>query len=85
MVRDLASLPNLKSLDFSDCDMDVESALELFQSTSRFRFFNGLVLPDVPEMTDWGIVAEALTTSKTLERVEMYFIGREGRWLGQGP
>ena len=69
LARDLASLPNLKSLDFSFCDMDVELAHELLQSLHSFDSLTELALPDVPKMTDWGIVAEALTTSKTLEKV----------------
>ena len=80
-VRDLASLPNLKSLDFSDCDMDVESAHELFQILPDFASLTELALPDVPEMTDWGIFAEGLTTSKTLERVGCFLLGERGEGL----
>ena len=74
-VRDLASLPNLKSLDFSDCDLYVESALELFQVLPDFASLTGLALPNVPEMTDWEIIVEALTTSKTLGRVRCTLLG----------
>jgi len=78
IVAGLASLPNLKSLDFSDCDMDVELALHLFEVLPHFSSLTRLVLPDVPEMTDWGIVAEALSTSETLERVGCVFYGERG-------
>ena len=80
LLRDLASLPNLKSLDFSDWDrdMDVELVLGLFQSLPNFPSLTKLALPDVPEMTDWGIVAEALTTSKSLETVGCFLLGETG-------
>ncbi|XP_074610460.1 uncharacterized protein LOC141864552 isoform X2 [Acropora palmata] len=77
-VRDLASLPNLKSLDFSECDVDVESVHELFQILPDFASLTELVLREVPEMTDWGIAAKALTTSKTLEKVECILLGERG-------
>ena len=73
--RDFASLPNLKALDFSDCDMDDKFARELFQSLHSFASLTELALPALPENTDWGIVAEALTTSKTLEKVGCFFLG----------
>ena len=76
--RDLASLPNLKSLDFSDCDMDVELAHELFQSLQDSASLTQLVLPDAPKMTDWGILAKALTTSKTLQAVTCILLGERG-------
>ena len=78
IVRDLASLPNLKSLDFPDCDVDVKVAHELFKSLPDFGSLTKLTLPDVSEMTDWGIVAEALTTSKTLETVRCILLGETG-------
>ena len=78
MVGGLTSLPNLKSLDFSLCDMDVELALDLFEVLPDFSSLTRLELPDVPEMTDWGIVAEGLSTSETLERVECVFYGERG-------
>ena len=78
MVSDLASLPNLKSLDFSDCDMDFESAHKLFQILPDFASLTKLALPDVPEMTDWEIVTEALTTSTTLETVGCVLLGERG-------
>ncbi|XP_074610442.1 uncharacterized protein LOC141864547 isoform X5 [Acropora palmata] len=81
MVRDLASLPNLKFLDFSDCDMDVELALELFKVLPVFTSLTELALPDVPEMTDWGIVAEALRTNETLETVRCILLGERGEGL----
>ena len=82
MLRDLASLPNLKSLDFTDCDMDVELALELFEVLSDFASLTRLVLPGVPEMTDWGIVAEALPTNETLETVRCILLGEGGEgWI----
>ena len=76
--RDLTSLPNLKSLDFFDCYMDVELAHELFERLPNFASLTALGLPDVPEMTDWGIVAKALTTSKTLETVGCILLGERG-------
>ena len=76
--RDLASLPNLKSLDFSDCDMDVELAHELFQSLQDSTSLTELALPDAPKMTDWRILAKALTTSKTLETVTCILLGERG-------
>ena len=81
MVRDLPSLPNLKCLDFFDCDMDVELALELFKVLPVFTSLTELALPDVPEMTDWGIVAEALRTNETLETVRCILLGERGEGL----
>ena len=75
--RNLSS-PNLKALHFSDCDMDVELAHELFQSLPDFASLTELALPDVPEMTDWGIFTKALTTSKTLETVGCILLGERG-------
>ena len=72
---DLASLPNLKYLCFYYGHVDVELAHELFQSLQDFASLTELWLPDVPELTDWGIVAEALTTSKTLETVGCFLLG----------
>ena len=77
-LRDLACLPNVKSLDFSYCDMDVLSAHEVFQTLPYFASLTKLALPDLPEMTDWEIVAEALTTSKTLETVGCVLLGERG-------
>ena len=77
-ARDLASLPNLKSLDFSDFDMDVWVADELFDVLPDLASLTKLSLPDVPKMTDWGIVAEALTTCKTLEKVICTLLGERG-------
>ena len=81
MMRDLPSLPNLKSLDFTDCDMDFELALEFFEVLPDFASLTRLVLPYLAEMTDWGIVAEALTTSETLERVGCTLLGERGDGL----
>ena len=78
VVRDLASLTKLKFLDFSDCFLDVESANELFQRLPEFASLTELALPDVPEMTDWGIVTKALTTSRTVETVECILLGERG-------
>ena len=78
IVKDLESLPNLKALDFSDCLMHVEFVHELFQSLPNFASLTELALPELPEMTDWGIVAEALTTSKTLETVRCFLLGERG-------
>ena len=69
---------NLRALHFSDCDMDAELAHELFQSLPDFASLTELALPDVPEMTDWGIVTKALTTSKTLETVGCILLGERG-------
>ena len=77
-ATDLASLPNLKSLDFSQSDMDVELAEELFEVLPNFAFLTKLALPDVLEMTEWGIVAEALRTSETLETVGCTLLGERG-------
>ena len=78
IMRDLPSLPNLKSLYFSF--LDVRSARVLCQSLPDFASLTELGLPGVPTMTNWGIVAEALPTSKTLETVGCTLLGerREG-------
>ena len=76
--RDLASLPNLKSLDFSDCYIGRKVAHRLFYSLPKFVSLTEMALPDVPEMIYWGIVARALTTSKTLERVGCFLLGERG-------
>ena len=78
-VRDLASLPNLKSLDVSGYDMGVWAAHELFEILPDCASLTELALPDVPELTDWGIVAKALTTSKTLETVGCTLLGERGK------
>ena len=77
-ATDLASLPNLKSLDFSQDVMDVELAQELFEVLPNFAFLTKLALPDVLEMTEWGIVAKALRTSETLETVGCTLLGERG-------
>ncbi|XP_068713671.1 uncharacterized protein [Montipora foliosa] len=74
-LRHLISLPNLKCLDFSSCVMSFELPREVFQVLPDFASLTELVLPDLPEMTDWGIVADALTTSKTLEKVGCFLLG----------
>ncbi|XP_067023530.1 uncharacterized protein [Acropora muricata] len=88
IARDLTSLPNLKSLDFSHCDVDAELAHDLFQSLPDFASLTELMLPDGPEINDWEIVAKALTASKTLEKVTCTLIGERGdgwaRALGAG-
>ena len=78
IVRDLAYLPNLKSLDFSRCDMDVELAHELFQSLPDFASLTELELTRLPNATDWEIVAEALRASKALEKVTFSLCGERG-------
>ena len=78
VVKDLLSLSNVKSLHFSGRDMGVESAHRIFQILPDFASLTELVLPDVLKMTDWGIVADTLTTSKTLERVGCVFFGERG-------
>ena len=77
-VRDLASLPNLKSLGFSG--LNLNSALELFRCLPDFASLTELALSKVHGMSDWGFVAEALPTSKTLQTVEFTLVGesREG-------
>ena len=77
-VRDLASLPNLKYLDLSKFILNVQSADELSQSLPDFASLTELMLPDVPEMTVWRNVAEALTTNKTLETVGCILWGERG-------
>ncbi|XP_015777731.1 PREDICTED: uncharacterized protein LOC107355665 [Acropora digitifera] len=79
-VRDLASLPNLKSLNFFYCIMDdfVWVAHELFEILPDCTSLTSLWLPDIPGMTDWGILAEALTTSKSLETVGCVLFGERG-------
>ena len=82
VVRDLASLPKLKFLDFCDCFLYVESAHELFQRLPEFASLTELALPDVQEMTDWVIVTKALTTSTTLETVGCVLLGERGEgWV----
>ena len=77
-ARDLAFLPNLKSLDLSRLDMNFGLARELFQSLPDFASLTELMLPAIPETIDWDIVAEALTASKVLERVAFILIGERG-------
>ena len=74
-ARDLAFLSNLKSLDISHLDMNVELARELFQSLPDFASLTELVLPAIPETNDWDIVAEALTANKGLKRVTFTLFG----------
>ena len=76
---DLASLPNLKSLDFSDSDLDDRDARQLFHNLPCFACLTKLALPYVLEMTDWGIVADALTTNESLERVGCFLWGEMGK------
>ena len=78
MMRDLPSLPNLKSLDFSA--LDDRSVRVLCQILPHFASLTELGLPGALSMTNWGIVAEALPTSKTLETVGCTLLGesREG-------
>ena len=82
-ARDLASLPNLQSLDFSCCDVDVDSVHELFEILPDFTSLTTLVLPDVPEMIDWGILSEGLATNKTLKFVECILVGERGEGLAR--
>ena len=78
IVRDLASLPNLKSLDLSHCLLNVESGRKLFQILPDFASLTRLVLPEVYVMTYWRIIAESLTTSKTLKTVRLMLVGERG-------
>ena len=73
MVRKLPLLPKLKSLGFSL--LYLNSAHVLFQSLPDFASLTELALPKVGEMSDWGFVAEALPTSKTLETVGFTLLG----------
>ena len=61
--------------------MDLELALELFEVLPDFASLTELALPDLPEMTDWGIVAEALGTNETLETVRCILLGERGEGL----
>ena len=58
--------------------MTVDLADELFQSLPYFASLTELALPDVPDVTDWGILAEALSTSETLETVGCVLSGERG-------
>ena len=58
--------------------MDVELAQDLFQSLPDFVCLTELALLAVPRMTDWEAVAEALTASKTLEKVTFTLLGERG-------
>ena len=88
MFGDLASIPNIKSLDFSSCVPSVKLARELFPVLPDFGSLTELALPKVADVTDWGIVAESLTTSQTLERVGCFLLRERGegwaRALGAG-
>ena len=88
LAENLASFPNLKSLDISNFDMHVGLALELFQSFPDLPCLTELVLPDRLEINDWEIVAEALIASKTLEKVTCTLVGERAdgwaRALGAG-
>ncbi|XP_044175045.1 uncharacterized protein LOC114951437 isoform X1 [Acropora millepora] len=77
--RDFASLPNLKSLDLSSCDMNVNLADKIFQILPDFASLTNLALPDLPEMTDWEIAVKGLKTSKTLQTVECFLLGERGK------
>ena len=77
-AKALTSLPNLKSLHFLDDCVEFEAAREFFQILPDFASLKKLKLPDVPKMTDWGIVAKALTTSKTLQTVGCILLAERG-------
>ena len=74
----MSSLPKLKSLDLSSLDMDDEFAHERVQSVSVFASLTELVPPVTPKINDWEIVAEALSASKTLEKVTFTLLGERG-------
>ena len=78
MVKDLTSVPNLKSLDLSHCFLNGKSAHKFHQILPDFASLTKLALPLLPKMTHWGIVSEALRTSKTLETVKFLFLGERG-------
>ena len=88
IARNLASFQNLKSLDISNFDMYVGFAHELFQSFPDLPCLTELVLPDIPEINDWEIVAEALIVSKNLVEVTCTLVGERAdgwaRALGAG-
>ena len=82
-VKKLLSLSNVKSLHFFGCDMGVELAHRIFQILPDFASLTELALPDFLKMTDWGIVADTLTTCKTLETVGCVFFGERGEGLAR--
>ena len=88
IVGDVTRLPNLKSLDISNFNMDLEFAHELFQSLPDVACLTELMLPVITKINDWEIVAEALRASKTLEKVTCTLVGeRNDGWaraLGAG-
>ena len=65
ILRDLVSLPNLKSLDFS-VQKYIFGQRQFFQDISKFTSLLELTLPSAVESE---IAAEYLTTNKTLEKV----------------
>ena len=63
--------------------MDDAFAHERVQSLPDFASLTDLVLPYVPEINDWEIVAEALSASKTLKKVTNTLVGERGDdWVG---
>ena len=66
VLRDLASLPNLKSLSLAGEKNSIFRKPEFFQAISNFTSLSELTLPSSVE---WDIAAEYLTTNKTLEKV----------------
>ena len=74
-IGDVASLPNVKSLDMSGSDF-LGSAYAVFEILPDFTSLTELTLP---EKLDWRIVVtEALTSSKTLEKVAFTLLGEKG-------
>ena len=78
VLRDLASLPNVKSLDISNCFWSVHWAGQLSHMFPGVAALTEFALPDVPEMTDWEMVADVLKTNETLERVGCFLLGERG-------
>ena len=81
IVGDVTCLPNLKSLDISNFNMDLEFAHQLFQSLPDVACLTELMLPVIRETNDWEIVTEALVASKTLKKVTCTLVGeRDDGW-----
>ncbi|XP_068751417.1 uncharacterized protein [Montipora capricornis] len=64
-LRELVSVPNLKSLHFSG-NKYILGQRRFFQEISNFTSLSALTLPSAVE---WEIAAKYLTTNKTLEKV----------------
>ncbi|XP_015770110.1 PREDICTED: uncharacterized protein LOC107348570 [Acropora digitifera] len=78
LIRQLKSLPNLKSVDLSGCYFGRKLTRSIFGSVHNFASLTELALRNVSRLTDWKFLAEALTISKTLERVGFVLMGERG-------